>query len=62
MPRLVTLGDSPSYAGADFIALRRTGASVARGVALTPLAAGLGGLLVLLGLIVGGWAWEGRRR
>lgn len=62
MPRLVTLGDSPSYAGADFIALRRTGASVARGVALTPLAAGLGGLLVLLGLIVGGWAWEGRKR
>jgi hypothetical protein len=60
MPRLVALGDSPSYAGADFIALRRTGANVARGISLTPLAAGLAGLLVLLGLIVGGWVFEGQ--
>ncbi len=61
MPRLLALGDSPSYAGVDFIALRRTGASVARGVSLTPLAVGLFGLILLLGLIVGGWAWEGRK-
>jgi len=61
LPRLVALGDSPSYAGADFAAIRRAGASVARGLSLTPLAVGLAGLLVLLGLVVGTWAWEGRR-
>ncbi|MCW2282549.1 hypothetical protein M2323_000310 [Rhodoblastus acidophilus] len=60
LPRLVALSDSPSYAGADFVAIRRTGASVARGLSLTPLAVGLAGLLVLLGLVVIAWAWEGR--
>jgi hypothetical protein len=65
LPRVVALGDSPSYAGADFIAIRRTQSSVARGIAVTPLAAGLSGLLALLGLVVGGWAregWRARRR
>ncbi len=62
IPRLVALSDSPSYAGADFVAIRRTGASVARGMSLTPLAVGLAGLLALLGLVVGAWAWEGRGR
>jgi len=60
LPRLASLGDSPSYAGADFIAIRRAGASVARGLSLTPLAVGLAGLIVLLGAMVGAWAWEGR--
>jgi len=60
LPRLVSLGDSPSYAGADFVAIRRTGASVALGLSLTPLAVGLAGLLVLLGAVVGAWAREGR--
>ncbi|MBB4199138.1 hypothetical protein CCR94_16705 [Rhodoblastus sphagnicola] len=60
LPRLVSLSDSPSYAGADFMAIRRTGASVARGLSLTPLAVGVSGLLVLLGLVIGAWAREGR--
>ena len=62
LPRVVALGDSPSYSGADFIAIRRTESSIARGITLTPLAAGLGGLLVLLGLVVGAWAREGWAR
>ena len=61
MPRLVAMGDSPVYAGSDYIGIRRTEASVARGVKLTPLAIGWFGLLVLLGALLAAWAWEGRR-
>ncbi|WP_298355071.1 hypothetical protein [Rhodoblastus sp.] len=61
MPRVVAMGDSPVYAGADFIGVRRTDSSVARGVKLTPLAIGWPGLLLLLGALAAAWAWEGRR-
>ena len=60
MPRLVAMHDSPSYAGADYIAIRRTDASVVRGVGVVPLATGLSGLLLLLGSTVLAWLWEGR--
>ncbi len=59
MPRIVAMRDSPIYAGADFIAIRRTGASVAKGVKLEPLAVGFIGLLLLLGALVAAWAYEG---
>ena len=36
--------ESPSYAGADYIGIKRTGASELIGVAQTPLAAGFLGL------------------
>jgi hypothetical protein len=61
MPRLVAMRDSPVYAGADFIGIRRTGASVAHGVKLAPLAVGFFGLLALLAALVAAWAYEGRR-
>lgn len=61
MPRLAALRDSPSYAGSDFIGVRRTGASVVRGVAVAPLAIGWLGLALLLGGVLAAWAAEGRR-
>ncbi len=60
MPRVVAMHDSPVYAGSDYIGVRRAGASVAKGVKLSPLAVGLGGLLLVLGALVAAWAWEGR--
>jgi hypothetical protein len=62
MPRVVAMRDSPVYAGSDYIGIRRTETSVARGVKLTPLAIGWFGLMILLGALVAAWAWEGRRR
>ncbi len=62
MPRLVAMRDSPVYAGSDYIGIRRTGASVARGLKLTPLAVGFFGLLAVLGALIAAWAWEGWRK
>lgn len=61
MPRIVAMRDSPVYAGADYIGVRRTGSSLARGVRLEPLAVGLFGLLALLGALIAAWAYEGGR-
>ena len=60
MPRIVAMRDSPVYAGSDYIGIRRAGASIARGIKLSPLAVGLLGLLLVLGALVAAWAWEGR--
>jgi hypothetical protein len=62
LPRLVAMRDSPVYAGSDYIGVRRTGASEARGLKLTPLAVGFFGLLAALGALIAAWAWEGWRR
>lgn len=62
LPRLVEMGDSPVYAGADYIGIRRSGASSTRGVTLVPLAQGLVGLIVLLGLALACWIVEARRQ
>jgi hypothetical protein len=56
VPRLIAMHESPSYAGADYIGVKRTGASQLVGVAQTPLAAGFLGLAALLGALV--WAWR----
>ncbi len=55
MPRLVAMHESPSYGGADYIGVKRAGASELVGVAQTPLAAGFLGLAALLGALI--WAW-----
>ena len=62
MPRVVAMRDSPVYAGSDYIGIRRTGASVALGLKLTPLAVGLFGLLAALGALIAAWAYEGWRK
>ena len=59
VPRLAALRDSPSYAGADFIAIRRNGASVVKSIGVSPLAIGLLGLLALLGSVLAAWIREG---
>lgn len=62
LPRLVEMGDSPFYAGSDYIGLRRAGASFVRGVTFVPLAQGFFGLAALLGLLLAAWLVEARRQ
>lgn len=62
MPRVAAMRSAPVYGGADYVAIKRTEASVVTGVGMLPLGSGLIGLLALLGLIVAAWLWEGRRR
>ncbi len=61
LPRIVSLRGSPNYAGSDFIAIRRTGASVVKGVGIAPLAVGLLGLVLLLGSVLAAWVREAKR-
>ena len=62
LPRFVAMRDSPIYGGSDYIGIKRTGASVVTGVGVAPLAVGFVGLLALLGSVLMGWLWEGRRK
>jgi hypothetical protein len=61
MPRVLEMQESPVYGGADYIATKRTGASVLVGVARISLAADFFGLAALLGALVWMWAREGGR-
>ncbi len=58
-PRIIGMHPSPVYAGADYIGVKRTGASELIGVAETPLAAGFLGLAALLGALIWVWFREG---
>lgn len=62
LPRFAALRESPIYGGSDYVGVKRTGASVVTGVGVAPLAVGFLGLLALLGGVLAGWLWEGRRR
>jgi hypothetical protein len=62
IPRFSSMRESPVYGGSDYIGVKRTGASVVTGVGVAPLAVGFIGLLILLGGVLAGWLWEGRRR
>jgi hypothetical protein len=59
VPRVVAMHESPSYGGADYIGVKRTGSSVVTGIASTPLALGFLGLAALLGALVFAWRREG---
>ena len=61
MPRIVDMREADLYGGADWIGIKRAGASTLKGVEVQPLAIGIWGLLALLGAVVFVWAWEGRR-
>ncbi|MCB1508019.1 MAG: hypothetical protein KDI98_04455 [Hyphomicrobiaceae bacterium] len=60
LPRLAMIGRSGPAAGADWIGIRRTGASVLTDVRALPLASGLAVLAVCLALLAGLWWREGR--
>jgi hypothetical protein len=61
MPRLVEMREANHYGGADWIAVKQTGASTLVGVETAPLGLGLWAMLALLSVVVAAWAWEGRR-
>jgi hypothetical protein len=61
LPRFAAMRESPLYGGSDYIGIKRTGASVVVGIGVAPLAIGFIGLIALLGGILAGWIWEGRR-
>ena len=62
MPAIVGLNPAPSYGGADYIGIKRTGSSEPVGARSTTLASGFFGLAVLLGAVVAAWLAESGRR
>ncbi len=62
LPRFTAMRESPLYGGSDYVGIRRTGASVVTGIGIAPLAIGFIGLIALLGSVLMGWLWEGRRK
>ena len=58
MPRVVGLNPSPSYGGADYIGVKRTGSTELIGARSTSLASGFFGLALLLGIVTVAWVKE----
>jgi hypothetical protein len=61
LPRFVSMRESPVYGGTDYVGFRRTGSSIVTGIGVAPMAIGFFGLIVLLGGVLLGWLWEGRK-
>jgi hypothetical protein len=61
LPRIAMMDAANTYAGADWIGIKRSSASALLGVDATPLALGPYAMLALLALTVFAWAREGRR-
>jgi hypothetical protein len=59
-PRIVAVRGSERLAGADWIGIRATEASLVRGLSIWPVFAGLLGLILLIGAFAATWAREGR--
>ncbi len=60
LPRIVAMRNSPIYGGADYAAIKRTGAAQVKGVGVAPLAIGFLGLFFLLASVIASWLVEGR--
>ncbi len=60
LPRILALGDATTFGGADWLALRRTGASTLVGVDQAPLALGPWAMALLLAAAAFAWRQEGR--
>ncbi|MGH6799459.1 MAG: hypothetical protein ACREDI_13885, partial [Roseiarcus sp.] len=58
VPRVVGLNPSPSYGGADYIGIKRTGSTELIGARSTSLASGFFGLALLLGMVTLAWVKE----
>ena len=58
LPRVVALNPSPSYGGADYIGIKRTGSTELIGARSTSLASGFFGLAALLGMAILAWVSE----
>ena len=58
LPRVVGLNPSPSYGGADYIGIKRTGSTELIGSRSTSLASGFFGLALLLGMVTFAWVRE----
>jgi hypothetical protein len=61
LPRVVALNPSPSYGGADYIGIKRTGSTELIGARSTSLASGFFGLAALLGMAILAWVSESGR-
>ena len=62
LPRIVPVRAGTRLAGGDWIGLRITDSGIVRGVSLSPLFFGAGGLALLLGALIAGWLGESGRR
>ncbi|MCX7328112.1 MAG: hypothetical protein NTW00_08315 [Hyphomicrobiales bacterium] len=62
LPRIVPVRSGTRLAGGDWIGLRITDSGIIRGVSLSPLFLGLGGLALILGALIAGWLGEGGTR
>ncbi len=60
LPRVVPVRAASVYRGDGWLGVRMRDASVARGVGVLPLFAGIAGLLLLLGALAATWLREGR--
>jgi hypothetical protein len=60
VPRIIAVRSGGTYGGDDWMGLKMRDASVVRGIGVLPMFAGLLGLLLLIGSLVGTWAREGR--
>jgi len=60
VPQVISVG-AGSFSGSDWIGVRQASVAIVRGISSLSLFAGMLGLALLVGLLAGMWAREGRR-